>query len=106
MTEKRMCQHCGENFSPATADRHQTWPSHVVVSECRDNLERQTQSLKVALAACAIDEDNPDTCGVCGQHFKECDSDQRVGGEVTEAACAGARARETLRPMGDVTKER
>ena len=48
---------------------------------------------------CAIDEDNPDTCGVCGQHFTECDSDQRVRGDVTEAACAGARARETVRPI-------
>ena len=49
MSEKRMCQHCGENFSPATADRHQTWPSHVVVSECRDNLERQVKALRDAL---------------------------------------------------------
>jgi len=62
--------------------------------------------LQAALRDCAIDEDNPDTCGVCGQHFTECDADQRVRGEATEAACAGARARETLRPRTGKEPER
>ena len=39
------------------------------------------------------------TCGVCGQSFRECEY-------ATESACAGARARETLRPLAKDEHER
>jgi hypothetical protein len=49
---------------------------------------------RAALQDCAVDETNPDTCGVCGLHFTDCESDQRrVGDGPLEHACAGARAR-------------
>ncbi len=81
------CEFCGKCLLASVEDEecHCCYRCHV---------------LEAALRDCAVNEDNPDTCGVCGQHFTECDADQRVRGEATEAACAGARARETLRPRG------
>ena len=60
--------------------------------------DQTPRELLARLRDCAVNEDNPDTCGVCRLHFTECEAEQRVVGEATEAACAGARARETLRP--------
>jgi hypothetical protein len=51
---------------------------------------------RAALQDCAVDETNPDTCGVCGLHFADCDTDHRHVGDPDgplEPACAGARAR-------------
>ena len=53
-----------------------------------------------ALKDCAVSEDNPDTCGVCGEHFDDCEADRRTVGDVEEPDCAGARARLVLRLIG------
>jgi len=42
---------------------------------------------------CAVSEDNPDTCGVCGCHFAECDADKYSGGRLV---CSGGRVRQAL----------
>ena len=62
-------------------------------------------TLRRALLACVVDEDNPDTCGVCKHHFAECEAYVRVGDETTEKACPGARARELLRPSSKQTTQ-
>jgi len=54
------------------------------------------EALERALKSCAVDEDNPDTCGVCGHHFADCEVDHRLVGDDDELACAGARARAAL----------
>ena len=86
------------DFVRVMSDEYQEWICELEGPTPHEMLAR--------LRDCAVNDDNPDTCGVCRLHFTECEAEQRVRGEVTEAACAGARARETLRPMGDVTKER
>jgi hypothetical protein len=62
--------------------------------------------LRTALADCATNETNPDTCGVCGLHFAECEDEHRAVGDEhdshdvptgREPACPGARARVVLR---------
>jgi hypothetical protein len=58
------------------------------------------EALERALKSCAVDEDNPDTCGVCGHHFRDCEADRRIVGDIGDAedlACAGARARAALK---------
>lgn len=62
--------------------------------------------LRPVLETCGTSTDNPDTCGVCGKHFKECE-EERVAEEVETSdgtklsddgfACPGARARELLK---------
>jgi len=68
------------------------------------NAMSEIAALRAALQDCGTSEDNPDTCGVCGLHFAECEADQRIkptaGVEnptvISQPACAGARARALL----------
>lgn len=52
---------------------------------------------------CAIDRDSPDTCGVCGLHFADCEKERvqydDAPGTPTFPACAGGRARVELLPQ-------
>ena len=58
--------------------------------------------LRETLRNCCIDEDNPDTCAVCHEHFNECEIDTvcddiEDGKQINERpACPGARARLAL----------
>ncbi len=58
--------------------------------------------LRVAAEACAVDVDNPDTCGVCHKHFDECEAerlsheDPPYSDANTFPECPGARVRRAL----------
>ena len=50
-----------------------------------------------------VNEQNPDTCGVCGKHFAECEEERSTHDEppytaapVDWPSCPGARIRESL----------
>lgn len=58
-----------------------------------------TVSLILSAIDCARSRDNPDTCGVCGKHFKECEEERVTRGDEEEPACAGARVRAALVEM-------
>lgn len=62
-----------------------------------------TVNLILAAVDCARSKDNPDTCGVCGEHFVACEADRVCYGDddITKSvpACAGARVRHALIEM-------
>jgi len=74
-----------------------------------EDYERELAEAKRILRACGTSRDSPDTCGVCGKHFADCDShvlvDHEEFGEVeviidsdltppdAQKACPGAQAR-------------
>ena len=68
-------------------------------------LEMERDRLIVALRDCAAHEVNADTCGVCGEHFTDCEAAQQCTDDEVdehdistgrEPACPGARARVLL----------
>lgn len=73
-----------------------------------NSLMRQDRDrYRKALQDCARHSINFDTCGVCGQHFDDCESDRAVADEDqpftdenTFPACPGARARALLARTG------
>ena len=65
------------------------------------NKEDEIKRLTDALKACGISRDNPDTCGVCGLHFADCEEEclvDEVDGTFFEIgfACPGAVARQIV----------
>jgi hypothetical protein len=60
------------------------------------------KELATVLKDCGTNTDNPDTCGVCGKHFHECEEqklcDEELDGTLVDIgfSCPGARAREIL----------
>jgi len=68
-------------------------------SRCSECQAVAAEPVRDALKDCAVNETNPDTCGVCGKHFADCDVDRRHVGEPDgpeEPMCPGARARMAL----------
>jgi hypothetical protein len=78
-----------------------------IMQEAADSIERlsnpapgETQRkiarLCEALEDCAVNSCNPDTCGVCGKHFHECEAETHYRDHVERFDCSGARARKAL----------
>jgi len=77
-----------------------------LLADCRAELAKGHAAYAKACAVleeCGTNTDNPDTCGVCGAHFRECEAekfcDEELDGTFVELgfSCPGARARELLK---------
>ena len=76
------------------------------VDDAVRRLLAKEKALREALRDCGTHEINADTCGVCGKHFADCETDTRYAGHMSdpetpvpppvEYACPGARARAAL----------
>jgi hypothetical protein len=87
----------------AVLERQQLRAEDVTLRARLAALESRLHAAEEALRDCGTNDTNPDTCGVCGKHFAQCEEERWVDGDEdepylakTRPACAGARARAAL----------
>lgn len=85
------------NFRTCEAGTRGCGTTHV--QEARDETRDLFSDLVTAARNCGIDEENPDTCGVCGLHFAECEQDRYVGAVSDTPCCTGAIVRKALKAL-------